>query len=103
MILDWDMPGLDGTEVMRIVRTPGLFPKASLPAIMLTDLGLESRVNAAMQFGVHEFLIRPLSPKILQQRLFGIVANPRPMVRSGEFYIPMPRRHRDLRQMIEVG
>ena len=45
MIVDWDMPVLDGREVMRIVRSPGVFPKANLPIIMLTDLGLQSRVT----------------------------------------------------------
>ena len=45
MILDWDMPILDGREVMRIVRSPGVFPKPNLPIIMLTDRGLRSRVT----------------------------------------------------------
>ena len=45
MILDWDMPVLDGREVMRIVRSPGVFPKPNLPIIMLTDRGLRSRVT----------------------------------------------------------
>ena len=92
MILDWDMPVLDGCEVMRIVRSPGVFPKANLPIIMLTDDGLQSRVTAAIRLGVHEFLVKPISPKTLQQRLLGIILNPRPMVRAGKFYIPMPRR-----------
>ncbi|MEI8151600.1 MAG: response regulator [Hyphomicrobiales bacterium] len=100
MIIDWDMPGLDGREVMRIVRTPGEFPKANLPIIMLTDLGLQSRVTAAIRLGVHEFLVKPISPKTLQQRLLGIVLNPRPMIRAGKFYIPMPRRRVDLNEFI---
>ena len=37
MIMDWDMPILDGREVMRIVRAPGVYPKPNLPVIMLTD------------------------------------------------------------------
>ena len=94
MIMDWDMPVLDGREVMRIVRSPGVFPKANLPIIMLTDLGLQSRVTAAIRLGVHEFLVKPISPKTLQQRLLGIILNPRPMVRAGKYYIPRlsPRR-----------
>ena len=27
MLLDWDMPVLNGMEVMRIVRSPGVFPR----------------------------------------------------------------------------
>ena len=103
MILDWDMPVLDGREVMRIVRSPGAFPKANLPIIMLTDLGLQSRVTTAMRLGVHEFLVKPISPKTLQQRLLGIILNPRPMVRAGKFYIPMPRRRIELAELIAAA
>ena len=100
MIMNWDMPVLDGPEVMRIVRSPGIFPKPNLPIIMLTDLGLRSRVHDAIRLGVHEFLVKPISPKTLQQRLLGIMLNPRPMVRSGSYYIPMPRRRADLKDVL---
>jgi CheY-like chemotaxis protein len=100
MIMDWDMPVLDGREVMRIVRTPGDFPKANLPIIMLTDVALQSRVTASMRLGVHEILVKPISPKTLQQRLLGIILNPRPMVRAGKFYIPMPRRKIELAELL---
>src|SRR3954470_18628604 len=49
MIMDWDMPLMDGREVMRIVRSPGVHPKANLPIIMLTDVGLQSRVTDAVR------------------------------------------------------
>jgi len=96
MIMDWEMPILHGREVMRIVRAPDVYPKPNLPVIMLTDVGLQSRVTTAMRLGVHEFLVKPISPKTLQQRLLGLILNPRPMVRAGKFYIPMPRRRVDL-------
>ena len=102
MILDWDMPVLDGREVLRIVRAPGIFPKPNLPIIMLTDRGLRSRVATAIRLGVHEFLVKPISPKTLQQRLLGIILKPRPMVRAGKYYIPMPRRRVDLKEFIHA-
>ena len=34
MIVDWDMPVLDGREVMRIVRAPGVYTKPNLSVIM---------------------------------------------------------------------
>jgi CheY-like chemotaxis protein len=100
MILDWDMPILNGREVMRIVRSPGAFPKPNLPIIMLTDHGLRSRVTAAIRLGVNEFLVKPVSPIILQHRLLSIALRPRPMVRAGKYYIPMPRRRVDLKEFI---
>ena len=100
MIMNWDMPVLDGPEVMRIVRSPDAFPKPNLPIIMLTDLGLRSRVHAAIKLGVHEFLVKPISPKTLHQRLLGILLNPRPMVRAGSYYVPLPRRRSDLKEVL---
>jgi CheY-like chemotaxis protein len=100
LILDWDMPILNGREVMRIVRSPGAFPKPNLPIIMLTDHGLRSRVTAAIRLGVNEFLVKPVSPVILKQRLLSITLRPRPMIRAGKYYIPMPRRRVDLKEFI---
>jgi two-component system, chemotaxis family, chemotaxis protein CheY len=100
MIMNWDMPVLDGPEVMRIVRSPDAFPKPNLPIIMLTDLGLRSRVHSAMKLGVHEFLVKPISPKTLHQRLLSILLNPRPMVRAGSYYVPLPRRRADLKDVL---
>jgi CheY-like chemotaxis protein len=92
MILDWEMPVLSGPQVVRIVRSPGVFPKPNLPIIMLTAHGQRSRVNAAMRLGINEFLVKPISPKALQDRLLSIIANPRPMVQIGKHYVPQPRR-----------
>lgn len=92
MIIEWDMPGLNGCDVMGIVRSPGIFPKPNLPVIMLSDSGQRTRLDRAMRAGVNEFLVKPISPKILRQRLTSIILNPRPMVHSEGRYVPLPRR-----------
>jgi len=102
MILDWNTAVLSGPEVMRIIRKPGLFPKANLPVIMLTERGTPARVQEAIRVGVHELLIMPTSPKALQNRLVNIFFKPRPMVRAGGYYIPKPRRDVDW-ALIDVG
>jgi CheY-like chemotaxis protein len=91
MILDWEMPMLTGAHVMRIVRSPGVFPKPNIPIIMLTAHGQRSRVNAALRLGINEFLVKPISPKALQDRLLSILVTPRPMVQIGNYYVPQPR------------
>jgi CheY-like chemotaxis protein len=92
MILDWEMPMLTGAHVMRIVRSPGVIPRPDLPIIMLTAHGQRSRVNAALALGVNEFLVKPVSPKTLQDRLMSVLVNPRPMVQIDGHYVPRPRR-----------
>jgi len=92
MLLDWDMPVLNGMEVMHIVRSPGVFPRPNLPIIMLTNRAQRSSVIAALRAGVHEFLLKPTSPKALRDRLTAITVKPRPMMKIGKFYVPAPRR-----------
>lgn len=92
MLLDWDMPLLNGMEVVRIVRSPGVFPRPNLPIIMLTNQGHRSAVVQALHAGVNEFLVKPTSAKALHDRLSSIVANPRPMVQLGDAYVPKPRK-----------
>jgi two-component system, chemotaxis family, chemotaxis protein CheY len=92
MLLDWDMPVLNGIEVLRIVRSPGVFPRPNLPVIMLTTRAQRTQVNEALRAGANEFLLKPTSPKALCDRLMSIVYKPRPMVKLGTYYVPQPRR-----------
>ena len=92
VLLDWDMPVLNGMEVMRIVRSPGVFPRPNIPIIMLTSRAHRSYVVEALRAGVHEYLVKPTSPKALHDRLMSIVVKPRPMMQLGELYVPKPRR-----------
>jgi CheY-like chemotaxis protein len=92
MLLDWDMPTLNGMEVMRIVRSPGVFPRPDLPIIMLSWRAQRSKVVAALHAGVNEFLVKPTSTQALHDRLTAIVANPRPMMQLGDSYVPQPRK-----------
>ena len=92
LLVDWEMPVLSGPQIMHVVRSPGVFAKPSLPVIMLTDRASRSQVQEAMRLGVHEFLLKPTSPKALRDRLVSILMRPRPMVQIGKYYVPQPRR-----------
>jgi two-component system, chemotaxis family, chemotaxis protein CheY len=92
VLLDWEMPLLTGAELLRIVRSPGVFPVADVPVIMLTGHTQRWRVVEASRLGVHEFLTKPISAKALLDRILAIVAKPRPMVRMGDYYGPEPRK-----------
>jgi len=91
-ILDWEMPLVSGQDLIRIVRSPGVFPKPDLPIILLTAGADRSRVNEAIRLGVHEFLCKPTSPGALRDRLVSILVKPRPMVQIGKCYVPKLRR-----------
>lgn len=95
VILDWEMPLLNGAELSRIVRSPGVFPVPDVPIIMLTGHVERWRIVEATRLGIHEFLKKPVSGKALLDRMLSIVTNPRPMVRLGDYYGPEPRKHYD--------
>ena len=92
VILDWQMPGLDGASFVRVVRSPDTFPYPDVPIIMLTGHAERARVIEAVQIGVNEFLLKPVSSKALHDRLLSVLANPRPLVRTGRYYGPAPRK-----------
>jgi len=102
MLLDWDMPVLNGIEVLRIVRSPGVFPRPNLPVVMLTTRAQRAQVHEALRAGANEFLIKPTSPKALCDRLTSIVFKPRPMVKLGNYYVPEPRRMPTSRETAQV-
>ena len=92
VILDWEMPGLNGAEFMRQVRSPRNFPYPDVPVIMLTGYGERSRVVEAVRLGVNEFLLKPVSTQALLARIVAILTKPRRMVQQGDYYGPEPRQ-----------
>jgi len=92
VILDWELPLLNGAEFVRIVRSPGVFPVPDVPIIMLSSHGERWRVVEAVRLGVNEYLRKPVSAQALLDRMTSIVARPRPVVQLGDYYGPEPRK-----------
>jgi len=92
VLLDWEMPLLSGAELVRIVRSPGVFPMPDVPIIMLSGHGERWRIVEAVRLGVNEYLIKPVSAKAIYDRLVSIMAQPRPIVQVGDYYGPEPRK-----------
>ena len=92
VLVDWEMPGIDGAEFVRQVRSPATFPLPAVPIIMLTGHGERSRVLEAVRLGVHEFLLKPVSSGALRARILSVLAKPRNMVKRGDYYGPEPRK-----------
>jgi len=91
-IVGWEIPGLDGAGFVRMVRLPATFPFPDVPIILLTGHDEPSRVIEAVRIGVDEFLLKPVSSKALQDRMMAVLTKPRPVVKSGDYYGPVPRK-----------
>ena len=92
VILDWEMPLLSGAELVRIVRSPGVFPMPDIPIIILTGHCERWRVMEGVRLGVNEYLTKPVSAKAIYDRLVSIMTQPRPVVQLGDYYGPEPRK-----------
>src|ERR1700676_5657548 len=63
VILDWEMPLLSGAELVRIVRSPGVFPMPDVPIIMLSGHGERWRVVESVRLGGHQKSLKPVWAK----------------------------------------
>lgn len=71
-ILDVDMPGMDGLEVLkRIKESPDT---RAIPVIMLTAQGHEAYVATAKERGANEFVMKPFRPADVLDRVQRLVA-----------------------------
>jgi two-component system, chemotaxis family, chemotaxis protein CheY len=91
-IVDWVMEPMDGLEFVRQVRTNEDSPNPFLPIIMMTGHTERSRIFAARDAGVTEFLAKPVTAKTLLMRMTNIIENPRPFVRAKGYFGPDRRR-----------
>lgn len=103
VILDWQMPGTNGAEFVRQVRSPDRFPFPDVPIVMLTGFADRSRVMEAVRLGVNEFLVKPVSTKALMARLVSILTKPRRMVKKGDSYVPEPRPLSSYKPEVDAG
>ncbi|PZQ16929.1 MAG: two-component system response regulator [Ancylobacter novellus] len=93
LIVDWSMPIFDGIELASMIRRPESGVNPYVPIIMLTGHSERSRVLRARDAGVTEFLCKPISAKALHQRVLNCVLNPRPFVKTKDYFGPDRRRN----------
>jgi two-component system alkaline phosphatase synthesis response regulator PhoP len=75
LILDLNLPGLDGTEVCRILRSR---PASSqLPIIMLTARTEESDRVLGLDLGADDYITKPFSPRELAARVRAVLRRKR--------------------------
>src|SRR4051812_22533532 len=67
VILDLMLPGIDGTEVVRRLRSDSR--TAGIPIIMLTAKSEETDVVVGLTLGADDYVTKPFSVKILLARL----------------------------------
>lgn len=69
LLLDFDMPGMDGAEVLRRLRQDSNAAIAQLPTIMLTGHGGEESEVLCLEAGADDFVTKPINQAVLRARI----------------------------------
>src|SRR4051812_43836676 len=69
LLLDYDMPGMDGAEVLKRLRHDGNPLIAQIPAIMLTGHGGEESEVLCLEAGADDFVTKPINDAVLRARI----------------------------------
>lgn len=69
LLLDFDMPGLNGAEVLRRLRADADPETAQIPAIMLTGHGGEKSEVLCLEAGANDFVAKPINLAVLKARI----------------------------------
>ena len=71
VLMDWKMPGDNGIQVVRLLRGCRQLPYIPT-VIMVTAYGREEIMEEAQAEGINHFLIKPVSPSLLQNAILDV-------------------------------
>ncbi len=69
VLLDFDMPGINGAQVLERLRADPDPQVAQLPAIMLTGHGGEESEVHCLEAGANDFVTKPINDAVLRARI----------------------------------
>ncbi len=96
VIVDWELDDAQsGLDLVRLIRNPDGPHNAYLPIIMLTGHTEKARIVEARDAGITEFLAKPISTRGLHARIMSVIENPRPFIRTADYFGPDRRRRID--------
>ena len=94
LLIDTDMPDIDGFELVRWLRRSGPNPNAFTPVIMTASHIRRGRVAEARDCGANFVVTKPFSPALLLERILWVARDSRPFLEVGDYLGPDRRfRH----------
>ncbi len=92
MLVDLKMEPIGGLEFVRRLRADTKNPYRFVPVIMITAYADLDTVAMARDVGITEFMAKPVSAVVLQQRIERVLKDSRRFVETSEFTGPDRRR-----------
>jgi two-component system, chemotaxis family, chemotaxis protein CheY len=70
VLLDWNMPNLNGMEVLKKIRgEPAL---KALPVIMVTSESEKNRIIEAVRAGASNYVVKPFTAEVLREKIAAV-------------------------------
>lgn len=69
IVLDLDMPLVDGFDFLRMVRSSNRVRDKSVPVVVVTGNSEGRNLARVVELGIHGFIVKPVSKKTLAMRL----------------------------------
>lgn len=91
VFLDWRMPKLDGIAFTQGVRSGEYGTDPYLPIIMVSGVTEAKQVQTALDAGVHSYVLKPVTPASLCQRLSQLIESPPQFVKTDSYFGPYRR------------
>ncbi|MBL6957453.1 MAG: response regulator [Rhodospirillales bacterium] len=95
VLVSYEMPFMNGIDFTIRVRQDAESPDPRKPVIVLSWDARESTVLEAINAGVNEFMVKPLSATALYERVRSTLLYPRPFIQTAEYFGP-DRRLRNI-------
>ena len=80
LILDWNVPGISGLEVLDWTRNNLDLPP---PSLMLTSRSAEEDIVAGLSAGADDYVVKPVAPAVLKARVNALGRRAYPAVLPG--------------------
>jgi len=74
VIVEQKMKPMDGIAFVRELRSAVNYPRALVPALILSDPASTDIIRAALGAGANHFLVKPISPAKLYERIGWAIA-----------------------------
>ena len=67
ILLDWNMPRMDGIQFLRMLRTQTAL--ASLPVMMVSSNNEAENIAASLDAGANEYIMKPFTEEVMRAKL----------------------------------
>ena len=73
VVTDWNMPQMQGIDLLRHIRASENPAISSLPVLLITAEAKKENILAAAQAGVNGYIVKPFNAQTLKEKLDAIM------------------------------